>query len=54
VIFLGLTAPVSSVGGAEEEILQNDHYEVPEDDLPTADRLVERRDFSRRLAVIVW
>lgn len=30
---IGLTVPVSTVGGAQEEVLENNYHPVPEDDL---------------------
>ena len=49
----GLTLPVAAVGGAEEEVLEDDRNEVPEDDLTTEHGLVEGSNLSRRLTVIV-
>lgn len=34
---VGLTVPVSTVGSAKEEILENHYHPVPEDDLASED-----------------
>jgi hypothetical protein len=36
-----LTAPVATVWCAEEEVLQNDSYKIPENDLSSEEGLVE-------------
>lgn len=44
--------PVAAVGGAEEEVLDEDGDEEPEDDVAASDGLVERGDVARGLAVV--
>lgn len=51
---MALTVPVSTVGRAQEEILENDNHPIPEHDLSSEDRLVERRNFAGRLTIVIW
>ena len=48
-----LTAPVPSIRGTEKPVLDEDDCKVPQDDLPSKDRLVERWHLAGSLAVVV-
>jgi hypothetical protein len=49
----GHTAPITAIRGTEEEVLQDDGHEVPKDDFPSEQRLVERRHLARALPIVV-
>ena len=48
-----LTAPITTVGGTEEEVLEDHSHKVPQDDLSTKERLVEGGNLAGLLAVVV-
>lgn len=50
----GLTVPVSTIWGTQEEVLKNHNNPIPEYDLTSKDRFVERWNFAGCLAVVIW